>query len=151
MTSANGYDLGGSEYPAEGLIVVDVQQPDWDDLPPEAPREYIEQDLRQDFSYLPPTDYINVSKFLRYLSNDCGYLSGDPIGWENQETFAERLYKIVKQGGKIRLFDHMEVMTSVISRLVQLGCNIDLVDFINLADQDLPCEWVVVLIKPTEE
>lgn len=150
-----GYDLGGAECPIvteDGVewTVMDIRDPDWEvyDLPP---GKFIRQDLREDFSHHPPVSNIWIGGMLRYLSIEEGYLSGRPLGYEQQMQFAERLDKILKPGGRVAIRDHLEVCTYILSDLICRDYSMEALKLSYAHDgDDHPSDWIITLHKPLE-
>lgn len=135
MTRDLKYDFGGAEYPfSDDHVVVDIHPESkfrgWD-----YNNTYIEHDLTEPID-LPPATEINVSRICRYITKDDRY------------ELSKNIDNNLLSGGRVRLFDQLEVLSQVLEYLLIRDYTIETFELINIADPDSPAEFKVILKKP---
>jgi hypothetical protein len=133
-----GYDLGGAEYPydSEHLTVVDILSPD----PEHGHVDYYLRDLNNPNwnTDLERRENVYIGKTLRYLDRD------------RDKQFAAEIDQVVDVGGRIELFDWMNVIEPIMSELIcsgDVGYEIFSIELINGPFDNKPGEYNVILMK----
>ena len=158
MSDKTGWDLGGAECPYDpDYTVVDVEPevPEyvWEQMDiKKEDHDYVQMDLRKDFTSLPKRPNIKVGQMIRYLQDEGGHLAGSDIDPDIFLTFGWRLYQIWDGTGEIDLFDHITwleyVLQGVIGAAVQDGVElVESVEYVNPPDEDLPGDWSICIKK----
>ena len=90
---------------------------------------------------------IIVSRVLRYVGNETGFLKGDPVPMSKLLIVAANIDHHLKHGGKVTLVDHWELLKPVIQNLQQRGFRIKRYETLDIGDLDFPPEYEFQLEK----
>jgi hypothetical protein len=137
----NGYDLGGAEYPYNPgtMTVVDIATPDTDDLEVGTTVDYLIRDLSKSGwnAGLEPRENVYLGKVLRYLEQI-------PI---EPSRFAGQVDQIVDVGGRIEMFDWMQVIEPIMTELLRGGMyEVFSIEMVNPPFDGEPAEYRIVLM-----
>lgn len=152
------YDFGGAENPFDELITVvdnmalkkwvEWKQSLLENEEQEYKNEYIKADISKPGLKLDRAEFINVSKVLKYISTEDGFLYDDGIIRRKRLlTCVDNIDNNLSLNGIVRLFDHLEVMALVMSELILRNYVMEKIELINPYDEDYPAEWEVILRK----
>ena len=167
------YDFGGGECPLpydleednpfkgkvnliKKIVVVDVmKKEEWErwmrdelGLNPNV-YEYVQCDLSREYVVRrvgERADIVNVSRLLRTIVSDGGYLYGKKLHIDSLiKKVTENIDDILKPKGIVRIYDHLECMAYVISELLSWGYTLVSLNIQQYRDEDYPAEWEAIL------